>query len=597
MEVKSPSAPYTLGRMLREGARRRSAGLGVLVAIMILESALALITPWPMKWLIDHVLGNVPAPAYLFTQDRVTLIWASAIGTVAIVVAVGCLSLLQSWVSVGVGQGLIYDLSATLFQYVQRLSLSFHARAQVGDTLKRITHDSACVAIILRDCLLPMSAAVLTLVAMTVILLGIDWQMALLSLCTIPFVVLSLKRYSQRIADASYAYAEAESSAYAVIERSFASLPLIQTYHKMPETDLEVRQAYASALSTAIDANSLQLKLKITTGLITAIGTALLVCVGAKKVLAGSMSTGDLWIFLAYLASVYWPMESLIASTGHLREAAGSARRVLELLNQPQTVIDTPDAKPFAPAGPARLTFDNIRFQYGSGAEVLRGVSLDIAPGESVGLVGESGAGKTTLMSLIPRLFDVTSGTLRIDDADVRTLTIRSLRGQISSVLQRAILFPISIADNIAYARPGASRAEIEHAARAANAHEFIAALPDGYDTLVGDRGSTLSGGQKQRICIARALLHDAPILLLDEPSSALDNESETELLSGLRNLIANKTTLIIAHRLRTLKLCSRILVMHQGQIIEQGTHDELLARNGQYARLYRLQLAPEVTQ
>jgi ATP-binding cassette subfamily B protein/subfamily B ATP-binding cassette protein MsbA len=564
-----------------------------LLLIMVAEVGLSLLAPWPMKLLIDDVLGTQRVNSWLATTNRETLIWLCAGGTAGIFLVGAILNLVQSWISIDFGQRLVYNLSADLFSHVQRLSLKFHARASVGDLLKRVTADTGCIATIIRDCGLPILASALTLVAMFSILATLDWELALVSLIALPPLIVFVRRSSGPIAQKSYEYAEAEGNAYEHAERSLSALPVMQVMGREKTNVATLRQIYAGALTVALSANTAQLTLKISAGAVTAFATAAMVYLGSAKVVHGALTPGDLWIFLAYLASVFWPLESIVDSTGHIRDAAGSARRVLEVLNREQDVMERPGARSLEVTR-AIVQFRDVTFGYDSRRDVLRSISLEANPGEVIGLVGKSGAGKTTLMSLVPRLLDPQRGAVLINDSDIRNLTLPSLRRSISVVLQRPILFPISIAENIAYGRPSATRQQIESAARAAQAHDFIMQLPDGYDTVVGERGGTLSGGQRQRITIARALLHDAPILLLDEPTSALDNESETELVAALNELVRNRTTFVIAHRFSTLKLATRIVVLDNGHIIEQGAHDELIAQNGMYASLYRLQFGAD---
>ena len=585
---------HTLRSLVVRGSRRQWRGLLVLTLIMLGEVVLSVAAPWPMKWLIDHVLRGDPAPGWLARFDRDRLLLFAAGATFAIFLAGAVLNLVQSWVSIGFGQRLMYDLSADLFAHVQRLSLKFHARSSVGDLLRRVTGDTGCVTTIVRDCALPIAASALTLVAMFAVLVTVDGQLALVSLATVPPLFWLARRFGGQIAERSYAYAEAEARAYEQIERALSAVPVIQAFAREAMNDAALQRTYARALGAALCENAAQLRLKISAGAVTALATAVLVWLGAYKVVHGQLTTGELWMFLAYLASVYWPLESLIDSTVHIRDAAGSARRVLEVLNRDQDVVERASARPLVVRGASGATveFDRVSFGYEPGRAVLHDISLAISPGEVVGLVGESGAGKTTLMSLVPRLFDPQTGAVRINGTDLRDLTLASLRRHVGFVLQRPILFPMSITDNIAYARPDATRQEVEAAARAAQAHDFITELPQGYDTVVGERGSTLSGGQRQRVTIARALLHDSPVLLLDEPTSALDGETENELVAALRNLVRGRTTFVIAHRFSTLRLATRIIVLHAGRVIEHGTHEQLMNLNGKYASLYRLQFA-----
>jgi ATP-binding cassette subfamily B protein/subfamily B ATP-binding cassette protein MsbA len=343
-------------------------------------------------------------------------------------------------------------------------------------------------------------------------------------------------------------------------------------------------------LDTTLSATSVQLQFKFLAALTTAVGTAGILWIGSQHVLSGQISVGSILVFLSYLGSLYGPLQSLMFTPSTIQGATGKARRVLEVLEAEPEVEDRPGASPLPPVkGFIRL--DDVTFGYERNRTVLENISLEIQPGNTIAIVGATGAGKSTLVSLIPRFFDPWKGRVTIDGHDLRDVRLKSLRQQVGIVLQEPFLFPITIAENIAYGRPDASPDQIEEAARAANAHQFIERLPAGYETVIGERGATLSGGERQRLAIARALLKDAPILILDEPTSSLDSETEAGFLEALGRLMKGRTTLIIAHRLSTTRVANRIVVLKDGVIAEAGTHDELLARNSLYGRLYNIQL------
>jgi ATP-binding cassette subfamily B protein/subfamily B ATP-binding cassette protein MsbA len=445
------------------------------------------------------------------------------------------------------------------------------------------------VATIVKDALLPVLTSTCSLVAMFVILWRLDWVLTLLALAVVPYLIWVLRRYARPMLERSHHQQEVEGQMYGVVEQTLSAVWVIQAFGREAAADRRFRQSTDDALKAALDTTAVQLWFKVLTGLAVAAGTAAVLWVGAGHALDGRLTVGSILVFLSYLGSLYGPLEALMYTSSTIQGAAGSARRVLEVLETECEVVDRPGAVPLPPVtGHVRL--ENVAFGYEPGRAVLDGVSLEVLPGETVAVVGLTGAGKTTLVSLVPRFFDPWQGRVLIDGHDVRDVQLRSLRSQVAVVPQEPFLFPRTIAENIAYGRPDASRQEIEAAARAANAHAFIERLPDGYDTQVGERGATLSGGERQRISIARALLKSAPILLLDEPTSALDAETERLLLEALGRLLKGRTALIIAHRLSTVRHADRVVVVHDGKASENGTHDELLAAGGLYAHFHAVQ-------
>jgi ATP-binding cassette, subfamily B, bacterial len=417
----------------------------------------------------------------------------------------------------------------------------------------------------------------------------IDATLTLLALAVVPYMVLIFYFYAQPMLKFSYAEQQQESKIYEVVEQTLSAIPAVQSFCREELNDRRFALATSQTLAATLTLTQVQLRFKVLMGLATAVGTAAILWLGARHALEGTMSIGTILLFLSYLGSLYDPLSTVMYTSATIQTAAGSAQRVREVLEAEREVADKPGATKLA-AVQGRVQIENVTFGYETNRPVLRDINLTIEPGETVALVGATGAGKSTLVSLVPRFFDPWQGRVLVDGHDVRDVQLKSLRQNIAVVLQEPFLFPLSVAENIAYGRPHATLAEIEAAALDANAHDFIARLPQGYHTVIGERGATLSGGERQRLSIARALLKNAPILILDEPTSALDAESESLLLEALSRLTQGRSTFIIAHRLSTIRRATRIIVLQDGAIAESGTHEELLRRGGLFARLHEIQ-------
>jgi ATP-binding cassette subfamily B protein/subfamily B ATP-binding cassette protein MsbA len=578
-------------------AALRWLSLATVVLTLLLKVGLDVLKPWPMLFLVDYVLQTRVMPGWVKglvealpgPHTPSALVGWSVGATIVLFLLGWAIGLVQTCAGISLGQRMVYDLAADVFARLQQLSLRFHTRSSVGDNIRRVTADCACVATILRDALLPAASSCVSLVVMFLVLWRLSPSLTLLALAVVPFMALVFRRYAQPMLEGSYRQQEIEARIYEVVEQTFSAMPVVQAFGRERWNEERFARATGETLEITLSLTRLQLQFKILMGLSTAMGTAAILWFGTRLALDGQFSIGAILLFLSYLGSLYAPLEAVMYSTSTIQGAAGSAQRVREVLDARREVTDRPNAAAL-PAARGQVVLEGVTFGYEAGRPALRDVSLEVRPGETIALVGATGAGKSTLVSLLPRFVDPWQGRVLVDGRDVREVTLKSLRSQIGIVLQEPFLFPLTIGENIAYGRPHATLAEIEAAARAAKAHEFIARLPEGYETVIGERGATLSVGQRQRLSIARALLKNAPILILDEPTSALDAETEQAMLDALQHLTRDRTTFIIAHRLSTVRRAHRIVVLHEGRIVETGTHDQLLAARGAFARFHSLQ-------
>ena len=578
----------------RSAQRETWIGAGFLVV----ATAVDLLQPWPIKWLVDYVFGTQTPPGWLAslwpaigaheTADGLAAVCGSILGLALahrLAAMAGHFCLLRA------GARVVQQLRCHACDQLHRLSLAYHDRTKVGDSLYRVAYDAHAAQTLFNGALVPIATSSLILVGAFLVMLQMNVWLTLVTLAVTPCFVVVIRGFSRRIDRESRQYHEHESALVSALQESLSGIRAIQAFTLEPETQQRFRDESQRSLGASQRMTRTQLLYAACAGLIVSVGTAAVVWVAGLQVMQGRMSVGDILVFLAYLGLLYQPMNTFSQSAGVIQAARAQLRRVFEVVDAVPDIEDRPGAKEL-PVVRGAVEFRDVAFHYAPDQPVLRGINLSVEPGQIVAIVGRTGAGKTTLASLLLRFYDPTGGAIRLDGHDFRELRLAWLRRQVSVVLQDPILFANTAAHNIAYGRPGATPEQIREAARRAQADEFIRALPQGYDTPLGERGVNLSGGQRQRLSIARAFLKDSPILILDEPTSALDPQTEQALLTCLRELMRGRTTFIIAHRLSTVRQAHRIVVLDQGRIREQGSHDELMGRDTAYARMYAAQWA-----
>lgn len=559
------------------------------------EIGFRLLEPWPLKIVFDHVFANSSEPVAWGISALNALTPAALLNlAIAGVVGIAALRALAAYChTVGfaiIGNRVVTEVRHDLYRHLQALSLSFHTKTRGGDLIVRVISDVGVIQEVAVTAMVPLLVNCLVLVGMLAVMFTLHWQLTGLALMIVPLFGMITLRLTRQIQEVSSHQRHQEGKMASTAAESIAAIKIVQALSLENIFSQAFSSQNKSSLKEGVRARRLSASLERTVDILIALSTALVLWYGARLVMRQVLTPGDLLVFLAYLKNAFKPMQDFAKYTGRLAKAAAAGDRVLDVFHQLPEVRDLPGSHP-ALAFRGWVQFEQVSFGYEPGQEVLKKVNFEVRPGQQIAIVGASGSGKSTLASLLLRLYDPTQGKILIDGRDLREYTLASLRAQLGVVLQDSILFAASVRDNIAYSTPSATQADIEAVARLANAHEFIEALPQGYDTILGERGATLSGGQRQRIAIARAALRQSPILILDEPTTGLDKRNERAVIQALERLSEGRTTLIITHDLHLAARANLILYLEDGQVREQGTHTELRQLNGRYAALYRMQL------
>lgn len=583
--------------LLRQLLRPRRRALAVILAAMLVQTVMSLAAPWPLKIVIDTVIGNRRQPEWinwLLTMlggaaHKGHIAVAAAIATVLIAVVTGAAMYAVSYFTESLSQSIGNDLRMRLYSHLQELSLAYYDTTRVGTILSTLTSDVQTIQSFASTATLNIVTNTLTVVGMIVVMLLCRWDFTLIAVAVTPLLFLFVLRVNKAVRTAVREVRTHQSDLTAILQEGLQSIQVVQAFGREDHQAAQVRAASMNTVTAWLNARRVSSLLSPIVGMAIALCTGLVLWRGSLLILAGTMTVGALTVFLAYLAKFFQPIRDLAQMTNTIAQVSVAFERVVALMDTDKVIPETA-----TPTDPSQLRgeiiFNHVAFGYDPELPVLRDISVTIKPGEMVGIVGATGCGKSTIASLIPRFRDPDAGGITIDGVDVRDYALRKLRAQIGFVLQDTVLLRGTVRDNIGFGRPDATEDEIVEAAKLANAHEFITRMPNGYDSVVGDRGMTLSGGQRQRIGIARALIRDNPILILDEPTAALDAESEHLVVEALERLVAGRTVIAIAHRLSTLRNADKIIVVEDGVVSEDGSHDHLLALDGVYAQLHHLQ-------
>jgi subfamily B ATP-binding cassette protein MsbA len=582
--------------LIRELLRPYRGSLIIILLAMLVQSTMTLAAPWPLKIILDNVIGDhKPAPWFgsllkplLVHGHRMHLAALAALAVVCIAVLNAAASYVANYFTESVGQWVANDLRMRTYHHLQYLSLRYYDSHQSGVLLSTITADVLTIQNFASSATLGIVVDMFTILGMLVVMLYMNWDFTLIAVGVTPLLLLLASRFKKAVKKSTHEVRKQQSNIVAVVQQDLESIRVVKAFGRQ-ELEQEALAAVSRAtVAAALKAREVKALLSPIVTVIVSLCVAFVLWRGSLLILAGGMTAGELTVFLSYLASFFKPVKDLASMNNSIAQTAVAVERIRTILDADSILPERPDPREQAIHG--EIVFDHVAFAYDANSPVLRDVSFTVKPGQMVGVVGPTGGGKSTIMSLIPRFYDPIAGTIRIDGIDVRDYRLKALRDQIGYVMQETVLFRGTVHDNIAYGRAGATEEEIIEAAKLANADEFISRMPDGYQTMVGDRGDTVSGGQRQRIGIARAIIRNNPILILDEPTAALDTESERLVIEALERLMKGRTVLTIAHRLSTIRDADTIIVLKDGVVAEQGTHSQLLALGGTYAELYNVQ-------
>jgi len=591
-----PAKEIQLSRLLRPYWKRLLLALFAVIGITLAD----VLQPWPLKIVLDYVLAGHRMPEWLaslltfaFGGNKNAILNFAVISVAVITLIDSISSYVEAYVMTSVGQWVAHDIRRTVYHHVERLSLAYYDQKQTGDLITRLTNDIDAIQSLITSALMDTLIDVLTIAGMLGVMVYLDWRFSLIALGITPVLFVLVYRYKRRIKQVSRSARKKESEVLSTIQEVLTSIRVVKAFAREDFEERRFENGSREQVAAALQARAIKAKLSPLVDIIVATGTCMVLWYGARLVLAGSLTPGALVVFMLYLRKLYAPLKDLAKMTNTFSRAAVGLEAIQEVMREEEQ-ISIPSRTTVEPKVIGKIEFDHVSFGYGPGRLALKDLSFTIQPGQVVAFVGPTGAGKTTAINLIPRFYDILSGHIRIDGHDVRDFALETLRQNISFVLQDTILFHATIGQNIAYGKLDATKDEILRAAQMAHADEFITKLPQGYDTMVGERGVTLSGGQRQRIAIARAIIRDAPILIMDEPMTGLDAASEKLVLEALNNLMKGRTCIFNAHRLSTVRRADVIFVLKDGAIVERGTHQELLSHHGLYAMLHEIQFRRE---
>ncbi len=584
-------------RFVRGLVRPYSGTLLIILVAMLVETVMSLATPWPLKVILDSVVGGHKLTPWMHALVRpiaehgskMQLAAVAALAFVVIAILGAVASYIDNYYTESVGQWVAHDLRMQTYHHLQRLSLGYYNTHQTGTLLSTITADVQTIQNFASSSTLNILIDMLTIVCMLALMFWLNWDFTLIALAVTPLLLFFIARFKKAVKKATHEVRKEQADIVAVVQQGLESMQVVKAFGRQDMEQERLKEVSEATVGASLKARKVKSLLSPIVTITVAFCTAIVLWRGAALILAGVMTIGALTVYLAYLNKFFKPVKDLATTTNAIAQAAVGVDRIRAILDTDTIIPEKPDG-----LEPEKLTgeieFEHVAFGYDPNNLVLKDVSFKIKPGQFVGVVGPTGSGKSTVVSLIPRFYDVGGGTVRVDGRDVKDYKLKPLRDQVGYVLQETILFRGTVAENIAFGRPDATREEIVAAARLANADEFISKMPKGYDTMVGERGATMSGGQRQRLGIARVMVRNSPLLLMDEPTAALDSESEKLVIDALEKLMKGRTVIMIAHRLMTIRDADQIIVISGGVVAESGPHDELMARNGIYAELHRTQ-------